>query len=73
MLCAVIYQVISARVLEESELVLYHAAAKPMESHVHGFGTLGYNGIVGDSHGSRIIGLDGRLPLGPFNFYESLT
>ena len=44
-----------------------------MESHVHGIGEFGDNGVVGDSHGGGIIGLDGQLPLGPFHFYEILV
>ena len=72
-LCAVISQVFSARGPVESEFYLDHAASQPGEYHVHGLGALGDNGVVGDSHGSEIIGLDGRLPLGPFHLYESLA
>ena len=73
MLCSVIYQALDARGPVQYELALYHAAAKPMEYHVGGFGALGDNGIVGDSHCSGIFCLDGRLTLGPFHFYESLA
>ena len=61
-----------ARVPVESELPFDHVAAHLVESHVHGLGALMDNGVAGDSHGGGIISLDGRLPLGPFNFYESL-
>ena len=69
MLCFVIYQALGARGPVQYELALDHAAAKPMESHVHGFGALGDNGIVGDSHCSGIVCLGGRLTLGKFHFY----
>ena len=72
MLCAVISQVLSARGTLESEFSLDHVALHPVESHVHGLGALGGNGVVGDSRGGRIIGLGGRLPLGIFHFYASL-
>ena len=73
MICSVISRVLSTRLPVESELALDHMAAKPMEYHVHGFGTLGENGIVGVSQSSVIFVLDGRRPPGPFNFYESLA
>ena len=44
-----------------------------MEYHIHGFGALGDNAIVGDSHGSVIVGLDGKLPLGKLHSYDSLA
>ena len=31
------------------------------------------NDVVGDSHGSGIVNLDGRLPLGTFHLYERLV
>ena len=71
MICSVISQVLGARGPVESELDLGHAAAKPMEFHVHGFVALGKNGVVDDSHCSGIVGLGGRLSLGSFHFYES--
>ena len=71
-LCVLISHVLSARVPVESKISLDHVAAKPVKYHVHGFGALGDNGVVGDSHGGGIVSLDGRLPLGPFDFYESL-
>ena len=46
MLCAIILQVFSARGLVESELPLDHAAADPVESHVHGLGAFWDNGYV---------------------------
>ena len=73
MLCAIIYQVLGARVPVESELALDHTEAKPLDSHVNVFCALGDNGVVGDSHGGGIFGLYGRLPLGTFNFYKSLA
>ena len=73
MLCAVISQVLSARGTLESEFSLDHVALHPVESHVHGLGALGDNGVVGDSHGGGIIVLDGKLPLGPFHLYECLV
>ena len=48
-----------------------HAAAQPVKSHVHGLGEFGDIIIAGESHVGGIIVFDGRLPLGPFNFYES--
>ena len=73
MLCAVITKVFRARGPVESEFYLDHAVAQKVESHAHGLGALGDNGVAGDSHGSGIIVLDGRLPLGLFNFYEILA
>ena len=72
MLSTVISQVFSARGPLESESSLDHAAAQLVESHVRGLVGFGYNGVVGESHRSGIIGLDGILPLGPFHVYESL-
>ena len=72
-LCAVISQAFSDRGPVESELSLDHASAHPVESHVHGLVALGENGVVGDSHSGEIIGLDGRLPLGPFQLYDILA
>ena len=46
MLCAVISQVLSARGTLESEFSLDHVALHPVESHVHGLGALGGNGVV---------------------------
>ena len=73
MIFSIIYQDFSAGPPVESEFPLDHAAAELVESHVHGLGAFGGNGVVGDSHGDGIIGLDGRLPLGPFHFYECLA
>ena len=58
MLCAVIYQVFSAGGSVEFEFPSNHAAAEPVEYHVHGLGVFGDNGVVGDSHGGGIISLD---------------
>ena len=73
MLCAVVSQVFSSGVPVESEFPMDHAAAEPVEYHVHVLGEFGDNGVVGDSHGGGIIVLDGKLPLGPFHLYECLV
>ena len=59
MLCDVVSQFFSSGGPVESEFPLDHAAADPVESHVHGLGAFGDNCVVGDSHCGRIIGLDG--------------
>ena len=71
--CDVISQVLSVRGPVESDLALDHASANQIEFHVHICGALGYNGIVGESNGSGIVGLDGRLTLVRFHLYESLA
>ena len=57
----------------EPELALDHAASKSGGNHIHGLGTLGDNGVIGESHGGGIVGLDERPPLGPFHFDEILV
>ena len=73
MLGAIIYPGFSARGALEPELALEHTSVNPVESHIHGNGALGDNGVIGHSHGGVIVGLDGRPPLGPFYFDDSLA
>ena len=72
MLGAVISKVLGAGGPVEPELALDHAASKSGGNHIHGLGTLGDNGVIGESHGGGIVGLDERPPLGPFHFDEIL-
>ena len=59
MLGAVVSPVEVARGPVEAELALGVAAAEPVESHVHGLGLLGDDGLVGDSDGGVVVGLEG--------------
>ena len=59
MFVTVISKFFSSKGPVESELYLDHVAVQPVESHVHGLGAIGENGVVGDSHVGGIIGLDG--------------
>ena len=54
----------------EAELSLGFAAAEPPESCVHGFGVLGYDGLVDNINGGGVVGLDERLGLQPTHFGE---
>ena len=42
-----------------SELVLTDTISNPVESHVHGFCTFGFDGVVGYSGGDSVVCLDG--------------
>ena len=48
-----------ARGSVEAELALDIAAAEPVEAHVHGLCLFGDNGLVGDSNGGGLVGLEG--------------
>ena len=41
-----------------AELALLHSIANPVESHVHGFGSLGFDCVVGDSFSCGVVCLD---------------
>ena len=43
----------------DAELALAHSVSDPVEAHVHGFGALGLDGIVGDACCYLVVGLDG--------------
>ena len=45
----------------------------PPESHVHGFEVFGDNGLVDESGGGGVVGLDGRLRLWPTHFGKGLA
>ena len=57
----------------EPELALGVAATVPIETHVHGLGLLGGDGLIGDSNGGGIVGLKRGLGLGPTHFDEGLA
>ena len=54
----------------EVELALGFAAVDPPELHVHGLDVLGNDGVIDDSDGSGVIGLDWRLGLWPTHLDE---
>ena len=56
---AVVSPVEVARGPVEVALALGVAAAEPVETHVHGLGLLGDDGLVGDSDGGGVVGLEG--------------
>ena len=43
----------------DKELLLLHLVAHPIESHVDDFGPALFDGVVDDSGGTGIVGLDG--------------
>ena len=69
---AIVGKIRVARSPVEAELALGLAAAEPPESHVHGFDVFGDNGLVDDTGGSGVVGLDGRLGLRPTHFDKGL-
>ena len=44
-----------------------------MKSQVHQLKTLGYDGVVDNAVGRRVVGLDGQRTLEPAHVNESLT
>ena len=65
---AVVDKICAARSPVEAELALGFTAVEPTESHVHGFNVFGDDGLVDDTGGSGVVGLDGRLGLRPTHF-----
>ena len=55
---------------ENLEVSLFDAIAYPVETHVDGPGALLVDGIVGDSAGGRVVGLNGRGVLWISHFVE---
>ena len=51
-------------------LTLTIATTEPMEAHVHGFHTLGDNGIVHGPGSCGVVSLDGQLWLRPIHLCE---
>jgi hypothetical protein len=52
----------------DDELALADADADPVEAHVNGFGALLSDGVIGNTHGTLIVGLDGCGGLGMAQF-----
>ena len=73
MFCAVFRPVAATWGSVESELGLGCAAADPVEAHIHLFGLLGGDGIIGDSNGSVVVGLYVRFGLWPTHLHEGLA
>ena len=57
----------------EPELALGGAATEPIETHIHGLGLFGDDGLIGDSNDGEIVSLDQGLGLGPTHFDEGLA
>ena len=73
LLRVVVAFVSGACVPEKAKLSLCFAAAQPVKAHIHRFGALGDNGVVGDANGRGVVGLDWRFGLWPSHFLESLA
>ena len=65
---AVVGKIRVARGPVEAELALGFASAEPPESHVNGFEVFGDDGLVDETGGSEVVGLDRRLGLQPTHF-----
>ena len=70
---AVVGKICVARSLVEAELTLGFAEAEPPESHVHRLDVFGDDGLVDDTGGGGVVGLDGRLGLQPTHFDKGLA
>ena len=58
----------------DSELPLLDPVSYPEEAHVHCFGSLGLDSVVGNSFGRGVVGLHGsRTELWPSHFDESVA
>ena len=55
------------------ELFLAFSATQPMESHVHGFGAAWLDGVVYNSEGRGVVGLDQCLGLHVAHFFELMA
>ena len=72
--CPIVCKVQRTRVPEKSELFLVdRAVSQPVESHVHGFGSLRLNSGIDDRLGGRIICLHGRGGLWMPHFFEDVS
>ena len=58
-LCVVVRVVGLAGLPVDSELALLDSVSYPEEAHVHCFGSLGFDGVVGNSFGRGVVGLHG--------------
>ena len=63
----------ASRIPIVTELSLGFAESNPIETHIHGFGLFGDNGIVGDSHCYVIVSVDIRMGSIPTHLYEGQT
>ena len=71
--CAIISNIFRARSPKEAGLTLSFAAADPVVLHVHGFGLVSNDGVVGYTHGSIVTTLDGGFRLRPTHFDECIS
>lgn len=58
MLGDVVGKIDCSRLPIDLELVLFYPVAKPIESHVNGFGALLLDSVIDDALGARIVGFD---------------
>jgi len=64
MFCEVIPFVVFAGLPISSKLPLSNAIAHPVKVHVNGFGSFLFHGVIDDSFGTSVVGLDGCCRLG---------
>ena len=57
-LCEIIGFIGGAAFPMHSELALADSISNPIESHVHCFGSFGFNSVVGDAFGDCVVGLN---------------
>ena len=70
MLCEVVGSICDAAAPVNDELALRNAVTNPVEAHIHRFGSLLLDGVVGNAGGSAIVGDDGGGRLGMAKFFE---
>ena len=68
----VIGKIFRYRSPKETRLALRFAAAELVVFQVHGFGLALNDGVISNTHGSRVIALDGRFMLRPTHFDEGI-
>ena len=58
MLCEIIREIVGAFAPVDKKLALAYAVTYPIKTHVHGFGSSLFDGFVGDTGGTGVVGLD---------------
>lgn len=68
----VVGEVVGAGCPLDFELILEDAVFDPVEPHVHGFGAVGFDGVVGDASGGGIVGGDEGGILFPSHIFDDV-
>lgn len=63
MLRKIIGEIVCAFAPVDQEMALAHPVADPVKTHIHGFGATLFDGVVCDTGGAGIVGLDGGCRL----------